>query len=57
MCNPSICYLAKLIVFHGENILRDNQNRNFTLELKEEIIYKGLIESLSISSATVEYGL
>ena len=52
-----ICYLVKLIDKHGEDILRRDNNRYYSPQLKLEMINKVLIGNQSIESVSLEYGL
>ena len=54
-CN--INYLVKLIDIHGPEILRDEKNRYYSKELKEEIIDEVLIHGKSIHSTALNFGL
>lgn len=53
----NIQYLIRLIDHHGPDILRNNQNKYYSPELKEEIINKVLIERNGMISTAIEYGL
>ena len=53
----SILYLIKLIDTHGESILRKENNKYYSPELKIEMINKILIDNQSIRSTAIEYGL
>lgn len=48
-----IKYLIRLIEKHGYNVLRDNKNRYYSKEFKENIIKKILINDESITSAAI----
>lgn len=52
-----IWYLVKLIDKHGEDILRRDNNRYYSPQLKLEMINKVLIGNQSIKSVSLEYGL
>lgn len=52
-----IDYLCSLISLHGYDILRKNENRYYSVERKQEIIDKVLIDGQSIYSTSIEYGL
>lgn len=52
-----IKYLIRLIEKHGYNVLRDNKNRYYSKEFKENIIKKILINDESITSAAIDIGL
>ncbi len=52
-----IKYLVKLLDRHGLEVLRQSHNRTYSVELKQEIINKVLLERKSISSIAIEYGL
>ena len=54
-CN--INYLVKLIDIHGPEILRDDKNRYYSKELKEEIINEVLIHGNSVKSTALKFGL
>lgn len=54
-CN--IKYLVSLVDYHGVDILRDETNRHYSKELKQEIINKVLIDDQSVYSTAIEYGL
>lgn len=52
-----IKYLVRLLNRHGPEILRQEENRKYSKELKEEMISKVLQESQSVKSTAIEYGL
>lgn len=53
----NVTYLINLIERHGTEILRKNENRHYSPELKLEIINKVLIQNQPIWSTALEYGL
>lgn len=53
----NIKYLIKLIDYNGIDILRNGKNRYYSLELKEEIINRVLIDKKSLRQTAIEYGL
>ena len=53
----NIHYLVKLIDIHGPEILRDDKNRYYSKELKEEIIDEVLIHGNSVNSTALKFGL
>jgi transposase len=55
--SSGINYLVKLIDCHGEAILRNDKNRIYTTDLKNEMINKVLVEGQSVNSTALEYGL
>ena len=52
-----IKYLIRLIDKHGYDILRTNKNRTFSLEEKERIINRVLVNNESACSVAVDEGL
>lgn len=52
-----IKHLVRLIDYHGEDVLRNEKNRTYSVRLKEEIINKVLIDGQSNNETAVEYGL
>lgn len=50
-------YLCRLLDRHGPNILRQDKNRYYSPELKQQIINKVLIDHQSVLSVAIEYGL
>ena len=50
-------YLVSLIDMHGFEILREKTNKQYSLELKQEIINKVLLEKHSKYSTALTYGL
>lgn len=52
-----IKYLVRLIDLHGFDILRQDKNRYYSPDLKEEIILKVLNDGQSVLSTAIEYGL
>ena len=55
--HSGIKYLIRLIDLHGIEILRENENRHYSPELKLEIINKVLIQNQPIWTTSLEYGL
>lgn len=56
--NPdTIKYWVRLIDTHGKDVFDQQQNRHYTPDFKEEIIYKVIVEHQSIKATAVEYGL
>lgn len=55
--SDNINYLVRLIDRHGFDVLRSNKNNYYSPELKLEIINKVLINSQSLTSTAIEYGL
>lgn len=53
----NIAYLISLIDRHGTDILRKNENRYYSPELKLEIINKVLIQNQPVWATALEYGL
>ena len=53
----NIKYLVRLIDKHGYDILRTNKNRTFSLEEKERIINRVLVNNESACSVAVDEGL
>ncbi len=55
--SDNINYLVRLIDRHGFDVLRSNKNNYYSPESKLEIINKVLINSQSLTSTAIEYGL
>lgn len=53
----NIEYLIRLIDRHGNHVLRKDKNKYYSPSFKEEMINKVLLESHSIKSTAIEYGL
>ncbi|MCI9525066.1 MAG: transposase [Erysipelotrichaceae bacterium] len=53
----NIRYLIRLIDRHGNQVLRKDKNKDYSLSLKEEMTNKVLLENYSIKSTAIKYGL
>ena len=53
----NIEYLIRLIDMHGPEILRNDKNRHYSKELKEEIINEVLTHGNSVNSTSLKFGL